>query len=472
MTRQQFAPPVDLVAMPNFPNYERIVARATHPILFANDIDTTSREGQEKLNSLLYTRYQGDVMSSAPKCSCGELSGAYNKGLICSNCSTECLDVLDKPLESNLWVRVPDGIKKFITPGFWIVASRYLTKSQWNLLEWFVNPSYPDPDPQKDFGRIIEGFGLDRKQRTLNFFYENFEILMRRYMTLLLLRKKPRNVPDMTDEDVSRLYQDMFEGHVSGTWALINTPLGRKLSDERKLALFIEKYIEQKDRVFSQYLPLPSALGLVLETNNSGTWVDVPMATASDAMYAVTLIGMSISAADKKVRFGVCNRRAVICTKKMAEFSKAFITGTAGSKQGEYRRHVFGGRLPFSMRAVITSINEPHEHDEIHLPWAPSIQLLKMHIVNKLFKKYGYTPKRANKLINDFTNNYHPILAEIVDELIAESNGGIPCTFQRSPSLEKASMQRVRITKIKKDPRIRTISMSVNITNGPNRPWI
>lgn len=467
MTIQQFAPPVDTVAMPNFPNYELIVARATHPILFANDIDTSSREGQEKLNSLLYTRYHGDVMSSAPKCSCGELSGVFKKNLICTNCNTPCLDVLDKPLESNLWVRVPTGIKKFITPGFWIVASRYLTKSQWNLLEWFVNPNYPDPDPTKDFGKIIHGFNLDRKQRTLNNFYDNFDWLMRQYVTLSLLRKKPRNVPDMTDADVSALYNDMYNGVVTGTWALINTPLGLKLPDERKLALFIEKYINLKERVFSQYLPLPSALGLVLETNNSGTWVDVPMATAIDAAYAVTLIGMSIAASDRKVRLGVSNRRAVICTKKMAEYSKSFITGTAGSKQGEFRRHVFGGRLAFSMRAVITSINEPHEHDEIHLPWGPSVQLFKQHIVNKLFKR-KFSPKRANKLINDFTNNYHPLIDQIFQELIAESEGGIPCTFQRSPSLEKSSMQRVRVTKIKTNPRVRTISMSVNITNGPN----
>lgn len=466
---QTFPPPVAFVEMPDFPNYEKIVASATYPVLIANDIDTTTREGQNKLNSLLYTRYQGDVMKAVPKCSCGEMSGPFNKGLICPNCNTQCLDVLDKPLESNLWVRTPDGIDKFITPGFWAVASRYLSKTQWNMLEWFINPTYPDPDPkkQKDYAKIIEGFNLEKQQRNLNFFHENFAIIMRLYVTLMLLRKKPRNIEGMSDEDIARAFHDLREGNVEGTWLLINTPLGDKNSDDKKLALFIEKYIANKERVFSKYLPMPSALGVVLETNNSGTWVDVSMATASDAMYAVKQIGISIANSDKKIKLGVSNRRAVLCTKKMAEFGKAFISGTAGSKQGEYRRHVFGGRLAFSMRAVITSINETHAHDELHIPWAPAVAMFKIHIMNKLMRK-GFSPKLAHKFIDDHTNNYHPLLDQIFKELIAEAGGGIPCTFQRPPSLEKSSMQRCRITKVKTDARIRTISMSVNITNGPN----
>lgn len=466
---EMFPPPVATVEMPDFPNYEKVVAAATYPVLIANDIDTTTREGQNKLNSLLYTRYQGDVMKAVPKCSCGALSGPFNKGLTCGNCNTQCLDVLDKPLESNLWVRTPDGVDKFIAPGWWAVTSRYLSKTQWNMLEWFVNPTYPDPDPkkQKDYAKIIDGFGLEKSQRNLNFFYQNFATIMRLYVTLMLLRKKPRNIDGMTDTQIAQAFQDLREGKVEGTWLLINTPLGEKNLDDRKLALFIEKYILEKERVFTKYLPMPSALGVVLETNNSGTWVDVSMATASDAMYAVKQIGISIANSDKKIKFGVCNRRAVLCTKKMAEFGKAFISGTAGSKQGEYRRHVFGGRLAFSMRAVITSINCTHEHDELHIPWAPAVAMFKMHILNKL-KRKGFSPKLAHKFIDDHTNNYHPLLDQIFQELILEAGGGIPCTFQRPPSLEKASMQRCRITRVKIDPRIRTISMSVNITNGPN----
>lgn len=464
-----FPPPIATTEMPDFPDYERIVASATYPVLIANDIDTTTKEGQDKLNSLLYTRYQGDVMKAVPKCSCGEMSGPFNKGLICPNCNTECLDVLDKPLESNLWVRTPDGVNKFIAPGWWAVTSRYLTKTGWNMLEWFVNPSYPDPDPkkQKDYAKILENFNLTKQERNLNFFHDNFATIMRLFVSLMLLRKKPRNIEGMTDADVAAAFQDLREGKVEGTWLLMNTPLGDKNLEDRKLAIFIEKYIADKTRVFTQYLAMPSSLGVVLETNNSGTWVDVSMATASDAMYAVKQIGISIANSDKKIKFSVCNRRAVHCTKRMAEFGKAFISGTAGSKQGEYRRHVFGGRLAFSMRAVITSINETHQHDELHVPWAPAVAMFRTHIMNKL-KRKGYSPKVANKFIDDHTNNYHPLLDQIFQELIMEAGGGIPCTFQRPPSLEKSSMQRCRITKVKTDPRIRTISMSVNITNGPN----
>jgi hypothetical protein len=127
------------------------------------------------------------------------------------------------------------------------------------------------------------------------------------------------------------------------------------------------------------------------------------------------------------------------------------------------------------MRCVIGPIIGPHKSDELHLPWAPSVQIFKLHITNKLLKRgsdpvYGrWTPKSIARFIDSYTNRYHPILDEIFEELIAEAaHGGIKCIFNRPPSLEKGSIQCLRVTKIKKDPRIKTISMPINITNPFN----
>ena len=58
----------------------------------------------------------------------------------------------------------------------------------------------------------------------------------------------------------------------------------------------------------------------------------------------------------------------------------------------------------------------------------------------------------------------------IFQELIAESpqGKGIHVLFNRPPSLEKGSVQHCVVTKIKTDPKIKSISMSTNITNPFN----
>lgn len=463
MLTNPYAPPISTVAYPEFPDYEAIVARMNKPPIFANELSTDTKEGQAVLNSLLYTRYQGDVMNSIPTCSCGDLTGGYNKGLICEKCNTKCLDILDKPIESELWLYTPEGIDKFISPGVWINLSRMLTKSSWNLLEWFVNPSYPDPDMTKDVGKIIHGFNLEQKHRNLNFFYKHYDELLRKYVTLTMLRKKPRNVPNMDDVEVARVYQDLSNGVIDGVWVLLNTPLGLKHPAERKLSMFIEKYCKQPNRMFTKYLPLPSGLGVILETNNTGTWMDVTLTAAADAMYAVTQMSMSLT----PKRMYVKNKRSVVCTKKLAEYSKSFLNNTAGGKEGEFRRHVFGGRLTFSMRCVIVSSNEGMPHDGLILPWGPSVQFFKMDILNKLHRR-GYTPRRAMRLVDDYTNQYHPLIDEIFEELLAESEGGIWVTFQRPPSLKKGSMDLERVMGINKDASIYGIYVPVDNSSEKN----
>ncbi|MNI36948.1 RNA polymerase Rpb1, domain 2 [compost metagenome] len=83
--------------------------------------------------------------------------------------------------------------------------------------------------------------------------------------------------------------------------------------------------------------------------------------------------------------------------------------------------------------------------------------------------KRGFTPNEANKFLYENTLRYHPLLDELFQELINESpRKGIPVIFQRNPTLTRLSAQRLYIRRIKKDPRINTISPSVNILSGMN----
>jgi hypothetical protein len=117
---------------------------------------------------------------------------------------------------------------------------------------------------------------------------------------------------------------------------------------------------------------------------------------------------------------------------------------------------------------VISSITEPHEYDEIHIPWGIATSVLRIHVLNKLLKR-GYDVNRAIEFINVHAQKYNKELDDVFKELIAESpNRGIETISQRNPSLERGSVQLTRITKVKTDPNIPTVSISILIVKGLN----
>ena len=90
------------------------------------------------------------------------------------------------------------------------------------------------------------------------------------------------------------------------------------------------------------------------------------------------------------------------------------------------------------------------------------------HITNKLLRK-GLSPSECEKFLMLHTNKYHPDLDAIFKELIEESPyPGLPIILQRNPSLVRGSAQQFYVTKIKPDPSVNTISLSVLTLAAPN----
>lgn len=94
--------------------------------------------------------------------------------------------------------------------------------------------------------------------------------------------------------------------------------------------------------------------------------------------------------------------------------------------------------------------------------------VFKLHLTNKLLRR-GMTPNEAMSFLYEHTLKYHPLLDELFKELLSESPyGGFPVLLNRNPSLKRGSIQMMRVTKIKTDPQINTISMSVLALKAPN----
>lgn len=390
------------------------------PPVFANDLDISTQQGREKLQNLLVKRYEGDALNILPTCHCGHLTGGRNLFTICNQCGTTCLPPLEQPLQSLIWLRPPEGIKTFINPTAWTFLSRAMTSSGFNLLEFLVNPGY------KSAGKTplkLPMFMQHGYERGINNFYDNFDDIMGTLFKLKLIKDVGPTKSDY--QDWIRLY---------------------------------------RDRIFTEYLPLPSNASFVIESNSNTDYLDKTIGLAIDAMWEI----MSVDNAKIPLSNHRKQIRVAEALSKLSTYYSEFEDKTLGKKKGVFRKHIFGGRVHFSARAVISSITDPHRYWELHTPWSLSLQLLKIHITNKLFKR-GFSPNEIESLFIDYAATYHPLLDQIVNELIAEApNHRIPVIFQRNPTLHRGSAQLLYITKVKKDPRDITISLSVLVLSAPN----
>lgn len=402
-------------------SHDEKFAQLTRPPIIVNHLDVETSEGRELLQSLLYTRYEGDSLNVLPTCDCGEFKGNYLKGVYHKACNSVVQSVTERALESTLWIECPKGVTALINPAVWTILSNSFTTSGCNILEWLCNPQYQPPGNVPEILSRVEALELPRGY---NAFHDHFDEIME----VLFRNKIPKGV----------------------------------IRQQEDLWLFIQ---QNRDKIFSKYLPIPSKIGFILESNSVISYADLTMTLAIDALKTIASIENSVKPLTQRGR----ESRTLKAITQLSKYYVEFAGSTLSGKPGIFRKHVFGGRPHWTGRAVITSISEPHDYEELHLPWSLAVQLFKVHLSNKLLKR-GYTPLEIQRLYAQYTNAYHPVLDELFKELIKEApNGlGIPCIFQRNPSLARASAQRFYIRKVKTDPEINSVSLSVLVLSGPN----
>ncbi len=408
-------------------DFEQLFDGLTFEPYFVNHLDVDTTEGKERLNSMLFSRYEGDSLNVVPSCDCGTLFGGDHLGEICNICSTSCTYVSEKVLESLLWIKAPEGVERLISPMVWRILSDAFTTSGFNLLEWLTDETYtPLPKAIEKFNRQLAIYQEQYQiPRGLNSFYQNFDKIMDAVFAVKLIKDYG--------------------------------------PDKSTLRTWIR---EVRDCIFTRYLPIPSKIAFVVECTGPHTFVDDKITMAFDAVHAMIAIensAMPLSLRRKE-------SKVIKVIKTLAEFYRDFSRNTAGSKPGVLRKHVFGGSLHFTARAVISTIPGPHAYDGMFTPWTLSTQLLSLDITNKLSRPpYNYTPNQITDLLREYALKPHPILVKIFDELIKESPyGRIPVVFQRNPSLGRGSAQLLWLDGVKIDPEDITISWSPMVFKAPN----
>ena len=403
---------------------------ATHsgkmPVII-NDMSAFSEVDMERFNKLIYTTFSSDLLNNIPTCDCGEITGEYNIGVTCGVCRKPVISVLDQDLEPLTWIRAPNGVRSLINPIIWTKLSNYFKVGTFNFIEWLCDTNYQSMAKNQFSASIlltlsqIEQLGI---QRGLNYFVDNFDDIIIKLFTVKLFR--PRKT-------VKNSLQQIL--------------------------------VENRDKIFCDFIPIPHRSLLVIEETGQGTFVDPITTGAIDSIRMLAGIDSELSTHTVRVK----ENRTTRAISGLAEFYAETYRDTMAAKEGIFRKHVFATRSHFSFRAVVSSITNRHHYDQIAIPWGIATSVFRLHLMNKLLKR-GYTPNEGIGLINASARTFHPLLNALFREIIAEapSGKGVNCTLNRNPSLARGSIQSVYINEVKVDPDIPTVSMSILIVRSLN----
>ena len=410
-------------------DHDELFEHSKNVAIIVNEFDLEVKDDLNRLNALIHTTYEKNVLQLLPQCDCQYLKGGRNVGVRCPKCNTLCLSVTEKPLQSALWIATPEGIDTLINPEAWIILSKALTTSQFNILEWLTDP-YKAVTTNKVQG-ILDRITAAGFQRGINAFYAQFDQLMQFLIAERVIKKH----------------------------------------NPRQREEYMQFIAENRHAIFSKHLPVPSKLALITEKSAKKTTVDPVMVPAIEAVRTISGIKNSVLTLSLKRK----ESKTVKAIKYLVDYYTGFFQTSLPAKQGWFRKHTYGSRIHFSFRAVISSLSEPHVYDEVHLPWSLSVMFLKFHLISKLMNRpdLQYSPNQAIGLLNDHTQSYNPLIDELFQQLIAESPmGGIVIGLQRNPSLTRGSFQTLRVTKIKTNPAINTISLSLLILRSYNKIFV
>lgn len=388
--------------------------RAGTPMNIINTISETSQKEKELTNRSIYTKCSSDLLSNMPMCECQATYGEFNRNVKCNICGTPVKSQIDEELHSLIWIQAPEGVEALINPTVWSMLNKRFSRGSFEIIRWICDTTYA---PLVKAPPVLDAVRASGIPRGYNNFVRNFDAIMEIMFELKAFKLRKDEVD----------------------------PLKKLLTDYRHC-------------VFSKYLPVPNKVLLVVEENNLGTFVDPTIIGALDAIRM--MVGIDSEMNNHSVR--TKENRTVKAISAMADFYADMAKDILASKQGVFRRHVYGTRSHFSFRAVISSKTDAHHYEQIDVPWGAATSVFRLHLINKLFRR-GFNPSQAISYLNEHAQKYSPLLDELFKELIAEAPDprGIAATMNRNPSLARGSIQAVFIGKIKTEVNDPTVGISI-----------
>ena len=397
--------------------------RNARDFVILNDLYPVTTKDRERLDALTHRELVGDAMDMTPSCACGHLKRNVNLGQTCPKCMTVVTAHRNEKIDPICWVRAPRDVVGIINPLLLMQLRSIFKKGEFNVIDWLIRP----------------GYTVDKRTE--------------------LIREQ------VTTAGVTRGYNELAGDMIGTVEKLATVKAFRTQSARAKILALLESMRIDKDKLVSQYLPFLNRSLLVVEANNNDKYVDPVIADAIDAIRSITGIDHPDAGYTAQVRE---NRTASMLI-TLAGFYTRLVKEVIQPKPGILRRNVFGTRGHFTLRCVISSITEPHQYDDLHLPWVPSVVMYGLHLTNKLMNKHGLSAIEAKTRLNQAMSEYDPLIDQLFNELIAEGPGGrLWVTIGRNPSLKQASLQLFAVGKFKRDITDNTIGLPITMTPGFN----
>lgn len=375
----------------------------TNPVIL-NVFDLSEPDAMEKLQERIFSN--GSGMEFIAKCQCGETEGDAKTGMICPVCETrvERANLLD---DNNLlcrnWLSCPEDL-----PGGWLTPKIYLNLAHWlsydrgkkNYLDDILDVERETPF---DLREVIQGKGF-------GYLHEHFDRIM--------------------------------------NYFIYEHPVISKKVDTASMRLCLQL---NRDKIFCHYIPiLNAAISPISHSDNGPNKRRYVDSTTDHILKAAISLSQLKYSPKKRNRQYHVEKTAFKAFKDVIAYSEEAMTKYVSTKKAIPRTHIFGARFHWSFRAVISPIIGPHRYDELHIPWRLAVNTLRVHILGVLMREYRLSINDAFSKVRRALQIVDPDIKLIMDNFIRESPfPGIPCLWDRPPSIRDGSVMLKYVTRIK-----------------------
>lgn len=341
------------------------------------------------------------------KCHCGATEGNNKTGMICPICETEVLTTHlldDNNLVCRNWLSCPSELKHgWIAPKIYLNLASWLSydKGKRNYLDDILDVDAIVPHDLRD---VITGQGF-------HYFYENFD----------------------------RILDYFIHSH----------PVISKKPDTAAMRFCLQL---NRERIFCHYIPiLNSAINPIMGIEGAVTsnrrYSDI---TADYVIKAAISLSRLEFAPKKRNRRQHVERVAYKAFKDLIAYVEEATRKYISTKKAIPRTHIFGSRFHLSFRAVVVPIIGQHNYYDLHVPWRMAVNTLRVPILGILCREYKIPMNEAVSRVRQALQVIDPLIKEIMDRMIEDSPfPGIPCVWDRPPSIRDGSVRLVYWTKIK-----------------------
>ena len=171
-------------------------------------------------------------------------------------------------------------------------------------------------------------------------------------------------------------------------YAPLKQPAARARSEG--IAEYITRF---RDRVFIRHIPLLNQSLHLITTSGTMQYSDDTVEAILDAKAELSALIYVYKNGTIGPKF--VDQRLWGIQRAVYNYSTLIAKVKLISKSGYIRKMVLGARLHCSYRAVIVPITEPHDMDELHLPYLIGVTCWKLPLINLMTEEFGLTTPQA-----------------------------------------------------------------------------